>query len=95
MPDVLNAKLPDPRGIKKAKVFRNGRSQAVRIPAEYRFDADEVYVRRDEQSGDLVLSLRPPVKVDWDAIFKELDEAGAAELELHRDLSPPVKRDWM
>ena len=27
----------------KARVFRNGRSQAVRIPAEFRFQTDEVY----------------------------------------------------
>ena len=28
------------------KVFMNGRSQAVRIPAEYRFDEDEVYINK-------------------------------------------------
>ena len=33
--------------ISKAKVFYSGRSQAVRIPAEFRFKTDEVYVRRD------------------------------------------------
>jgi antitoxin VapB len=33
----------------KAKVFMTGRSQAVRIPAEYRFITDEVYIRRDPQ----------------------------------------------
>jgi virulence-associated protein VagC len=36
--------------IEKARVFRNGRSQAVRIPAEYRFQSDEVYILRDPQS---------------------------------------------
>ncbi len=43
----------------KAKVFMTGRSQAVRIPAEYRFTTDEVYIRRDPQSGDLILSEAP------------------------------------
>ena len=28
------------------KVFMNGRSQAVRIPAEYRFDEDELFVNK-------------------------------------------------
>ena len=40
----------------KAKVFMTGRSQAVRIPGEYRFITDEVYICRDPQSGDLILS---------------------------------------
>ncbi len=29
-----------------AKVFTNGRSQAVRIPREYRFDVEEVYINK-------------------------------------------------
>ena len=44
---------------KTAKLFINGGSQAVRLPAEFRFDADQVYVRRDESTGDVVLSSRP------------------------------------
>ena len=39
----------------KAKVFWSGRSQAVRIPKEFRFDTDEVTIRRE---GDLV-NLKP------------------------------------
>ena len=39
--------------VEKARVFMSGRSQAVRIPAEYRFSSKEVYIRRDAQSGDL------------------------------------------
>ena len=30
----------------KTKVFMNGRSQAVRIPAEYRFEEDELFVNK-------------------------------------------------
>jgi antitoxin VapB len=44
---------------KTAKLFSNGGSQAVRLPAEFRFDADQVYVRRDERTGDVILSARP------------------------------------
>jgi antitoxin VapB len=44
---------------KTAKVFTNGGSQAVRLPAEFRFSTDEVYVWRDENSGDVVLSAQP------------------------------------
>lgn len=58
---------------RKARVFMTGRSQAVRIPAEFRFNAREVYVRRDEQTGDLILSQTPK---SWEEIFEEIDKAG-------------------
>ena len=40
-----------------AKLFMHGRSQAVRLPKEFRFTGTEVYVRR--QGDDVVLSSRP------------------------------------
>jgi antitoxin VapB len=60
----------------KAKVFMSGRSQAVRIPVEYRFASDEVYIRRDPQTGDLILSEAPG---DWVETFAALDRAGFPE----------------
>ena len=51
----------------------SGRSQHVTIPAEYRFTSDEVYVRRDPQSGDLILSQAPG---SWNEIYAALDSAG-------------------
>jgi antitoxin VapB len=56
----------------KAKLFMNGRSQAVRLPAAFRFDASEVFIRRDPLSGDVILSSRPPT---WNGFFAAL--AGA------------------
>lgn len=50
-----------------AKLFMNGRSQAVRLPAEFRFDETEVYIRRDPVSGDVVISRRPG---SWDEFFE-------------------------
>jgi antitoxin VapB len=55
-----------------AKVFRNGRSQAVRLPAQYRFDTAEVFVRRDPVTGDVILSRRPS---DWEDLFRLADAA--------------------
>ncbi|MBV9223525.1 MAG: hypothetical protein JOY85_05830 [Acidobacteriaceae bacterium] len=40
----------------KAKLFNNSRSQAVRIPAEFRFDRTEVHMRKDLITGDVTLS---------------------------------------
>jgi antitoxin VapB len=62
--------------IKKAKVFMSGRSQAVRIPAEYRFTSSEVYIRRDPTSGDLILSQVPG---SWEEIFASLDSVGVPD----------------
>jgi len=42
-----------------AKLFKNGSSQAVRLPADFRFDGDQVYATRDELTGDVVLSIGP------------------------------------
>jgi len=39
-----------------AKVFMTGRSQAVRLPASFRFKSSEVSIRRDPITGDLILS---------------------------------------
>ena len=56
--------------MKTAKLFRNGRSQAVRLPAEFRFPGTEVYVRSDAATGDVILSRRPE---SWDDFFKQAD----------------------
>lgn len=52
-----------------AKLFRNGRSQAVRLPAAYRFPSNEVYIRQDPETGDVILSRRPP---DWNGFLDAL-----------------------
>lgn len=54
-----------------AKLFKNGASQAVRLPVEFRFESDEVYVTRDDATGDVVLSNRPGVKI-WNEFFESL-----------------------
>lgn len=48
-----------------AKLFRNGRSQAVRLPAEFRFEGTEVSIRRDERTGDIILSQPQQQKTTW------------------------------
>lgn len=49
-----------------AKIFMTGRSQAIRLPIEYRFEGHEVYIRRDPMTGDVVLSRRPD---SWASFF--------------------------
>jgi antitoxin VapB len=50
----------------KAKLFTTGGSQAVRLPAEFRFEGKEVDIRRDPATGDVVLS--KPI-ASWDQYF--------------------------
>jgi len=59
-----------------AKLFRNGRSQAVRLPAAFRFDGDEVYIRRDPTTGDVILSAKPR---SFDRFFAALAEGKAPD----------------
>ena len=47
-----------------AKIFMNGRSQAIRLPKEYRFDTDEVYITK--QGDNIILSAKEP---SWDEFF--------------------------
>ena len=49
-----------------AKLFNNGRSQAVRLPAAYRFAAKEVFIRQDPVTRDIILSRKPAT---WDGFF--------------------------
>ena len=80
--------------MEKARVFRNGRSQAVRIPAEYRFKSDEVYIHRDSQSGVISLSEKP-FRSRIEEIFMEFDAAGGDRFRVERDASPPPELDLL
>lgn len=51
-----------------AKVFENGRSQAVRLPKECRFSSEEVLVNK---IGDIVMLI--PKKSKWDSFMKAID----------------------
>ena len=79
----------------KAKLFTTGGSQAVRLPAEFRFEGEEVNIRRDPVTGDVVLS--KPI-ASWDEYFdwvRTLDLPSCALRErdqLEDDLRDPLPR---
>lgn len=62
--------------IRAAKIFKNGSSQAIRLPAEFRFSGNEVFVTRDEATGDVVLSSNPgkAAWADFFALLRGLEE---------------------
>lgn len=58
-----------------AKLFVNGGSQAVRLPAEFRFEGlKEVYIRRDSVTGEVILSPKPASDA-WSDFFALRDQA--------------------
>jgi antitoxin VapB len=79
-----------------AKLFRNGASQAVRLPAEFRFEGKEVYATRDDETGDVVLSQRPGAR-SWSEFFAlmrtiEVPEDFMAERPMN---APPRDRNLL
>ena len=69
------ARQPKKRGtgsteVAEAKVFMTGRSQAVRLPKEYRVPGDSVYVKR---LGNGILLL-PKTRDRWAGLFAALDQ---------------------
>jgi antitoxin VapB len=84
-----------------AKLFKNGRSQAVRLPAEFRFEGDEVQIRRDPETGDVILSPLNKCFVDWledhERLLASMTEEERKELDeflADRDQGEDVERDW-
>ena len=74
-----------------AKLFMNGRSQAVRLPVNFRFDCDEVFIRRDDATGDVVISKKPD---SWDGFFELLDSVDVPhDFMLDRDNDEPQVRE--
>jgi antitoxin VapB len=60
-----------------AKLFTHGGSRAVRLPAEFRFDGDEVLVRKDERTGDVILSKKAGWST-WSQCFELRDSYRSA-----------------
>lgn len=69
-----------------AKVFMSGRSQAVRLPAEFRFRTREVFI---EKKGDTVLLRQKPA--GWDDFFARA-HAVPRDFLLGREDLPPERR---
>lgn len=75
-----------------AKLFQNGSSQAVRLPADFRFEGQEVFIRRDQTTGDVVLSKHPAAGT-WTAFFALLEELDVpADFMAERPMNAPPQR---
>ena len=66
---------------RKAKLFMNNRSQAVRLPKDFQFKTDEVFIRKEGEN--LVLSPRPS---DWSSYLADAPVASASFMADVEDL---------
>jgi len=72
-----------------AKLFQNGRSQAVRLPKEFRFSGTQVFIKR---VGNTVLLI--PYQDSWQTLFDSLAQFSDDFME-HRDQPPPQAREGL
>jgi antitoxin VapB len=55
--------------MRTAKLFKNGRSQAVRLPKEFRFDGTQVFIKK---VGSTVVLI--PEQGSWQTLFDSLEQ---------------------
>lgn len=72
--------------IATAKLFKNGNSQAVRLPKEFRFDGDEVLIYHE--GGHVVLQ---PLYSNWEAFFSDKKRVSDDFMEERKDTVPQVR----
>jgi antitoxin VapB len=72
----------------KAKIFKNGQSQAVRLPKDCRLEGTEVSVIK--LGRGIVLQ---PILSTWTDILKELSNVKADEILVNREDLPPIERE--
>jgi antitoxin VapB len=71
-----------------AKVFQNGRSQAIRLPKAFRVESDEVYLKKTPE-GFLVIARNP-----WEIFFEGVEELSDDFLSGGREQAQSQKRNW-
>jgi antitoxin VapB len=76
--------------VQKAKVFMTGRSQAIRLPKEFRVEVDEVYLKKTHDGFEVMTS------DPWDELidYLEKNEPPDTFLEERPARSVPQKRKW-
>ena len=67
-----------------ARLFKNGQSQAVRLPKDFRFEGEKVFIKR---VGNAVVLI--PYQDSWETLFESLDQFSDDFMEV-RD-QPPVQ----
>ena len=74
--------------MKTAKLFMNGGSQAVRLPREYRFDGDQVFVKKMGKSVVLI-----PYQEPWQTLIDSLDRFSDDFMETREQPEQPAREE--
>ncbi len=74
--------------LQTAKIFANGRSQAVRLPKEFRFDEEEVFIKR---VGEMVVLI--PYHAPWQSLIDSLDQFSDDYMDTRDQPEDEQKRD--
>ncbi len=74
--------------VKTAKLFMNGRSQAVRLPKEFRFDGTEVFVKR---MGNAVLLI--PFHEPWETLFASREQFSEDYMESREQPESQIREE--
>jgi antitoxin VapB len=73
--------------VNMAKLFKNGKSQAVRLPKDFKFDGSEVYVKKIGRNVLLI-----PKEDPWESLISSLDKF-TDDFMAERDQPPPEHRE--
>lgn len=76
------------QNMETAKLFQNGSSQAVRLPKEFRFRGDRVYIKR---LGNAVVLL--PIQDSWKSLVESLDKFPDDFMQERDQLDIQVRQD--
>jgi len=94
LPQIPSPSSPAPT---TAKLFKNGRSQAVRLPKQFRFEGTEVAIRRDPATGEVVLAPAQPKPFisfdEWFALYDAIPD-DAPEEEFAKLPPRPTGLTW-
>jgi antitoxin VapB len=75
--------------MRTAKVIKNGQSQAVRLPKEFRFQDDEVYIKK---SGNVVVLI--PKSNSWDSLLDSLTKFSPDFLSERAQPAPQAREEF-
>jgi antitoxin VapB len=73
--------------MKKAKIFKNGQSQAVRLPKEFRFNSKEVFIKKTKD-GILLMDIVDPIEIMRKSISQFTDDYMSERIQ-----PPPQARE--
>ncbi len=76
--------------MKTAKLFENGRSQAVRLPKEYRFEGNDVYIKK---VGEMVILI--PYHAPWNSLIESLKLFSSDFMEKRDQPAVQVREDGL